>query len=104
MIQPNQALSGFVVVSLLGPKGGISFSMATDGSGDAKQQDVPALCAGDVNNDGVVDIADLNAVRAAFGKRLGDPLYNPDADIDRNGVVDLFDLSFVSRNIGCKVQ
>src|SRR5713101_8293418 len=63
------------------------------------QSAVPLGCAGDVNKDGLVDNKDLVLVQASFGKRSGQPGYNPMADMDLNGIVDIFDLSTVSRNI-----
>ena len=54
---------------------------------------------GDVNADGVVTCADLAAVRAAFGARLGDARYAPEADLDNNGLIDVRDLAVVSRAV-----
>jgi len=50
---------------------------------------------GDVNGDKVVNCADLSIVRAAFGKRTGQPNFDPRADTKRDGVVDISDLSYV---------
>jgi hypothetical protein len=36
---------------------------------------------GDLNNDNRVDCADLDLFRDTFGKRKGEPGYNPDADL-----------------------
>jgi hypothetical protein len=52
---------------------------------------------GDVNSDGYVNATDLAIVLASFGKRLGQPGYNPAADINGDGVVDIRDLAFVAR-------
>ena len=54
---------------------------------------------GDVNGDGTVDCTDLNILKAAFGKRLGQPGYDFRADINRNQVVDVVDLATVSRQV-----
>lgn len=43
---------------------------------------------GDVNNNDVVDINDLNAWDLAYESHEGDLNWNPQADIDDNGVVD----------------
>lgn len=51
---------------------------------------------GDVNGDGYVNAADLAIVQASFGKRFGQPGYNPAADINGDGIVDIRDLAFVA--------
>ena len=59
--------------------------------------------AGDVNMDGKVDCTDVNIVRAAMGKRNGEPGYSVVSssgivfvpDINRDGVVDEKDLDIV---------
>lgn len=55
------------------------------------------LPPGDVNNDGRIDCADLFAVRAAFGKGVGQAGFNPRADMNADGVIDINDLASVSR-------
>jgi uncharacterized protein YjdB len=52
---------------------------------------------GDVNGDGVVDCADLAIVKASFGKKTGQPGFDPRADVNGDGVVNAIDLSIVSR-------
>src|SRR5262245_33502091 len=39
-------------------------------------------CPGDVNGDGIVDLADLTLLLGAFGASSGGPGYNPAADFD----------------------
>jgi len=51
---------------------------------------------GDVNGDGYVNAADLAIVVGSFGKRFGQPGYNPAADINGDGIVDVRDLAFVA--------
>lgn len=53
------------------------------------------LRAGDVNNDGVIDLRDADIIGSAFN---GTP--QPEADVNRDGVVDIFDLIHVGRNFG----
>ena len=62
-------------------------------------QDIPTPNP-DLNDDGIVDDADLAIVRAAFGRLCGDPLYSETADLDRDFVVDVWDLSLVPRYYG----
>jgi hypothetical protein len=47
---------------------------------------------GDINGDGKVDVTDLVQFAQSYYRRVGDPLYNQDADIDGNGFVNLIDL------------
>jgi hypothetical protein len=48
----------------------------------------------DVNSDGVVNCVDLDAVKASFGKKLGQPGFNPNAE-----VVNVLDLSIVAPQV-----
>ncbi len=54
---------------------------------------------GDLNGDQKVDCADLAIVKASFGKKKGQPGFDPRADVNKDGVVDLRDLAFVSRQL-----
>jgi hypothetical protein len=47
---------------------------------------------GDRNGDGVVDCSDLEIVLAAFGKSVGQPGFDPAADVNADGRVDNYDL------------
>ncbi len=53
----------------------------------------PEPCFGDVNDDGVIDTADLGELLAAYGTCEGDPGYNPAVDLAQNGCIDMADLS-----------
>jgi hypothetical protein len=53
---------------------------------------------GDVNNDNIVDINDLNAWDLAYGSQEGMPNWNPQADIDNNGIVDKADGMLIIQN------
>jgi hypothetical protein len=54
---------------------------------------------GDVNGDGAVNCLDLALVKASFGKKTGQPGFNPNADVNHDGVVNVLDLSFVARQV-----
>jgi Dockerin type I domain len=54
---------------------------------------------GDVNGDGVVNCADLDIVKASFGKKIGQLGFDPRADVNGDGVVNVLDLSAVARQI-----
>lgn len=58
-----------------------------------------SILPGDLNGDGVVNCADLTLVKASFGKKLGQPGFDPRADVNGDGVVNVLDLSAVARQI-----
>jgi hypothetical protein len=64
--------------------------------GDVPEEAVP----GDVDGDGDVDLADLQALLATYGKCVGDPGYNPGADFDDDGCITLNDLATLLSNYG----
>ncbi|MFA7636966.1 MAG: carboxypeptidase regulatory-like domain-containing protein, partial [Monoglobales bacterium] len=53
-------------------------------------------CAGDVDNNGVIELDDLQAVLTDYNKTTG--LFRPNADVDDNGVVELDDLQRILSN------
>jgi len=55
--------------------------------------------AGDVNKDGVINTADLVLIQASIGSKLGDPNFNPQADLNRDGRIDISDLQIAARNV-----
>lgn len=55
---------------------------------------------GDLDCDGVVDLADLSRLLAAFGTCEGDAAYDPGADITGDGCIGLGDLSILLANFG----
>ncbi len=59
----------------------------------------PTPIIGDLNNDGLVNCADIAIIRAAFGKRTGQPGFDARADVVKDGVIDVRDLAFVSQRL-----
>lgn len=55
--------------------------------------------AGDLDGDGTVTCADANIVKAAFGKKFGQPGFDARADVNKDGVVDVRDLAFVTQRL-----
>jgi uncharacterized repeat protein (TIGR01451 family) len=80
-------------------------SVATDTAGNIEvEQPVPEATIlvslpGDVNGDGVVNCADVDLVKAAFGKKVGQPGYNRAADENNDGVVNIIDLAYVTQHL-----
>lgn len=63
---------------------------------DASTQ-VALVIAGDLNGDGSVNCDDLAIIRSSFGKRSGQPGFDPRADVNHDGVVDVRDLAVESQ-------
>ena len=61
---------------------------------------VPAELTGDLDDDGDVDLADLQLLLAAYGSITGDPNYKAFADLDNNGTINLSDLQILLSNYG----
>jgi hypothetical protein len=83
-------------------KGAYTFSLTVnDGQDDSVPDEVTitVLALGDLDGDGTVNCADIAIVKASFGKRTGQPGFDPRADVTGDGVVDIRDLSFVSRQL-----
>jgi hypothetical protein len=59
----------------------------------------PSAAPGDLTGDGRVDCADIAVVKASFGRRTGQPGFDPRADVDTDGIVDIRDLAWVSQKL-----
>jgi hypothetical protein len=55
---------------------------------------------GDVDGNGKVELVDLVQLATALGSQVGQPKWNPNADIDDNGVVNQIDLSILAQHYG----
>lgn len=86
-------------------QGQILFSYSADcGETWSRPRDLTSVSSPDVNGDGIVNMADLNIVRASVGKRCGDVGFVAAADVNGDCQVDLLDLTLVSRNLGKMVS
>jgi len=56
--------------------------------------------AGDVNNDGSVDIYDAIQLAVAFQTKPGKPNWNPDADLNADLIIDIYDAIIIALNYG----
>lgn len=57
------------------------------------------LLFGDLNDDNIVDCADLGIVKASFGKKIGQTGFDIRADVNKDGIVNIRDLSLVSQKL-----
>jgi len=48
--------------------------------------------AGDLNEDGIINVLDLLKIAYVFGAREGDPNYDPSLDLNKDGVINVLDL------------
>jgi hypothetical protein len=55
---------------------------------------------GDINGDGKVDLLDLVLLANAYGSKVGDLKYNPEADFNDDGKVNLLDLVTCAMHYG----
>lgn len=67
---------------------------------DADRDGFGNQCDPDLNGDGVVGIPDFNAFRSCFGKREGDPEFEPACDFDCDGTVGISDFDVLRRFFG----
>ncbi|MGF3572893.1 MAG: cohesin domain-containing protein [Candidatus Bathyarchaeia archaeon] len=118
----NGAVIGFEEVNNLPPDSTINlnFTLSTDGLQPCNYYQVLAVASraqyevniannelttflkikmlGDINGDGMIDIFDITAANIAYDSRIGDPLWNEEADLAPEwGLIDIFDITM----IGC---
>jgi Dockerin type I domain len=55
---------------------------------------------GDLNGDCKVNIIDFSTVGGNFGRKIGDPAFNPNADFNNDGVINIIDFSLVGGAFG----
>lgn len=58
------------------------------------------LIAGDINNDGEINIADYTLVAGHYGSTKGEENYNPLADLNSDDVINIQDLAILSSHFG----
>lgn len=56
--------------------------------------------SGDINGDGKVDILDISMAARAYGSRLGEQRFVPNADVNNDGIVNILDMSLIARDYG----
>ena len=68
------------------------------------QLNVPIPPAGDLDGDGLCDVADLLTVVHGFGTAVGDPAYEERADVNNDGLIDVLELLQVVEDFGKAAQ
>lgn len=58
------------------------------------------LHAGDLNNDGIINLLDLGILSGAYGSRQGAGSFAGAADVNKDGCVDLADPGWLASNYG----
>ena len=57
-------------------------------------------CRADVNGDGIINLADVLLVAAAWPARAGEPGYDPDLEMNSDGVINVIDIQLAAGRIG----
>ena len=58
------------------------------------------LVTGDLNEDNVINTADYNLAKAAYGSTPGSQNWNEVADFNKDGVINNYDLAYITKNMG----
>jgi hypothetical protein len=74
----------------------LSSNVALIASGNSSSSTVGVTRNLDINQDGLVDQPDVNILQGAFDCSIGQPCYDPRADINADGKVDIFDAATVA--------
>ncbi len=102
-IQPGDSLDGFVVDLRMADdhyRTAHWTVLRDDGTmTSGVLQATDPLVAGDVNGDGKVDCSDIAIVKAGFGRKAGDSLFDARADTNNDGSVDVRDLATVAQHL-----
>jgi len=71
---------------------------------DVSNADFTIRLVGDLDGDGQVGCSDLAIIKASLGKVVGQPGFDPRADVNGDGIVDIRDLAFVSQRVTVGVR
>ncbi len=61
---------------------------------------LPPIIKGDISGDGQVNLTDLGIVMGAFGRKIGEPGFDPRADLNGDGFIDIYDLVMIGIDFG----
>lgn len=74
-------------------------NVLSNGQGNITLSQVELL-AGDINRDGIIDIADFTFLAGRYGTRVGDSDYSPLADLNSDGAINIQDLAILASHFG----
>ncbi len=94
---PNNGSRAVLVPAVASSKARVKVEALGNVFFDISNADFSIKLPFDPNGDGKIDCADLAIVKASYGKRAGQPGFDPRADVNKDGAVDLRDLSAVTR-------
>ena len=92
--------NGVWVVSYKHPQYVNSCSITQTQNGGTTIMDDETMIAGDINGDGVIDIADFTVISATYGSNSGDTEYAVAADLNGDSVINIFDLTILGSHFG----
>ncbi|BCD96231.1 dockerin type I domain-containing protein [Marinagarivorans cellulosilyticus] len=92
--------NGVWVVSYKHPQYVNSCSITQTQNGDTTVMDDETMIAGDINGDGVIDIADFTVISATYGSNSSDTEYAVAADLNGDNVINIFDLTILGSHFG----
>ena len=63
---------------------------------------ISSLRDGDIDGNNIIDQADLDALKASFGRLDSEPEFNTNADFNRDNAVDVLDFARLAQNFGSR--
>ena len=91
---------GVWVVSYQHPQYVNSCSITQTQNGGTTVMDNETMIAGDINGDGIIDIADFTVISATYGSSMGDAEFSAAADLNGDNVINIFDLTILGSHFG----
>jgi len=90
-------------IRLLDPQGNILLN-AADGFSQLEKQFFVGKKSPDLNNDGMVNIADISKMMLHFGTVLGDPNFDPKVDLNSDDQINILDLSILLKDFNTEIE
>jgi Dockerin type I domain len=94
----GQATNQSVAFFETGKPGTVTILVSGQGSSTG-QYTVETTLVGDVNGDGTVDLADVQAFANTYAESSGEADYKASADSNQNGIINLYDALALERNM-----
>ena len=91
---------GVWVVSYQHPQYVNSCSITQTQNGGTTVMSDETMIAGDINGDGIIDIADFTVISATYGSNMGDAEFSAAADLNGDDVINIFDLTILGSHFG----